>query len=394
MTSIKDYGVQSDVAVGNGATITAITDGDEQEEVSIVGHLISSTIGSDFIVPRPWLEQRAEELGLTIIAPDTGEEELMIPPEASAKSAFTRTRDLLIEEFSAYHSDFSSEGKTMIDGRKTTFESKKVSNDEWHITAEAFFTADELNAVEEKDYDYGEHRQTTVMVCRYDPEQEGMRTPHINDDLGDSLREVTEKLAYGEDNPAKVEGSARLEGAKDFVDRMKESNIGRDIQKMLNRYVKHWTDSIKVRDGGAVYFVPAGYDDSVRALKTLIGEINEEHKHRGSECELLRVAVTDSEEEKRQIEAKARKHLENRIDAAMEAAFAALSEEDTLVEEIAEDFQDRVEALDADFADDYNVLLNAKLSAQDVVEERMDRLSGEHEEVVEQALEEMDDAAA
>lgn len=372
MVSIKDYRIESDVAV-NGATVKAITDGEEQQEVDIIGHIISYTIGSDFIVPRDWLKTRMEELDLRITAPG-GNVDLMLPPKVTPKRAFNRVRDRLVDEVSAERSDFRAEGKREIDGRMTHFESKKATNDEWHLTAESYFTAEELNAQKDgKQYDDGEFRQVTLGVFRYNKEHEGM--------LWDSKIDETNLLW---DTWNIFESRAR-----EMFAEMQESHIGRDIQKMLNRFTHHWTDSIKVRDGGAVYFVPAGYDEEVRALKTLIDEIDANYKHRGSDCELLRISVTDSDEERKQIEAKARKHVESQVESALSTAFDNLTDDDT-VEDIAENLQDRLKGIDA-FADDYNALLSAKLSAQEVLRERLSDLSGEQEAIVEEALEDAEE---
>lgn len=370
MASIKDYEIESDVSV-NGASITAIVDGEEQEEVDIIGHLISYTIGSDFVVPREWLKHRMAELGLTISIPG-GAQELMLPPKVTPKRAFNRVRDRLIPEIAPSHPDFHRDGEREVNGRVTQFESKKATNDEWHVTAEAYFTAKELNSgAEGETYEDGEFRQTTLGVFRYQKEHDALVTvPKVDED--DSLWSTWEIVAQ--------------EALRMFHE-MQESHIGRDIQKMLNRFTHHWTTSLKVRDGGAVYFVPSVYDAEVRALKTLIDEINEEYKDRGRDCELLRIAVTDSEEERKQIEEKARKHVEGQAEDALEIAFETLSEDDSVVEDIAEELQDRLEGLD-EFAGDYNALLSAKLSAQEVLRERMSDLEGEKEELVQQVLEE------
>lgn len=369
MTSIKDYKVDSDVAV-DGASIKAITDGEQEEDVSIIGHIISYTIGSDFVVPRDWLKDRMEGLGLVIEAPG-GETELMIPPKVTPKRAFNRTRDRIVDEISATHPDFHGEGKREIEDRMTQFASKKATNDQWHITAESYFTADELNrAADGEPYDDGEFRQTTLLVARYDKEHEALTvTPKVSEQ--DSLwpsYEVFEEKAYS------------------MFEEMQYSHIGRDIQKMFNRFVNHWTDTIKVRDGGAVYFVPAGYDAEVRALKTLIEEINDTYKTRGRDCEVLRISVTDSDEERRQVKRKVRDHLEDQVETALDATFDALAEDDNLPEDVAGDLQDRLKDLDS-FADDYNALLSAKLSAQKVLRDKLRELDGQREEIVEQVLE-------
>lgn len=385
MPSIKDYEVPSDVAV-DGANITAVVGGEESDDVEIVGHLISYTIGSDFTVPRTadaqgfndewadtdWgLKERMEELGLFI--EHAGERRTMVPPKVTAKRAFNRTRDRIVRELTLEHDTFHKEGAAFMTvqvGSDTVekemhFESKKATTDEWHVTAEAFFTADEIGE------DDGEWRQTTVCIFRYDQENRGIQ-PYPKVEKDDGLWPACELFA---------------EYALQMFETMQQGHIGRDIQKMLNRFTGHWTKTIKVRDGGAVYFVPAGYDEQVRALKTLIDEIDRKFKTRGRDCELLRVSVTNSEEERKQIEERAQKHIRQQVETALDAAFETLMEdEDAVAEEIADDLEDRLDALD-DFTGGYNALLSARLSAQDVVEDRLKSLEGEKEAIVAQALE-------
>lgn len=371
MTSITDYEIESDVDV-DGASITAIVDGEEQDDVDIIGHLISYTIGSDFVVPRAWLKERMEELDLYITTPG-GQDELMLPPKVTPKRAFNRTRDRIVQELTLNlsRSEFDGEGKAKVGGRMMHFDAKKATNDEWHVTAEAFFDADELGP----EADDGEWRQTTLGIFRYNQENQAMMTvPKVDED--DAMWETWTIFA---------------EGAMKMFKQMQESHVGRDIQKMVNRFTKHWTNTLKVRDGGAVYFVPAGYDNEVRALKTLIDEINEQHKDRGRDCELLRISVTNSEEERKQIEERAEKHVQEQVESALEAAFDSLSDDDSVVDEIADDLEDRLEELDA-FADDYNALLSARLSAQEVLSDKLGDLEGAKEEVVEKALEEAEEA--
>lgn len=385
MTTIRDYAVESDVSVG-GATIKAITDGEQEGEVSIVGHLAAATIGAEFTLPVDWTEERMEELGLYMSVP--GERRLMAPPEPTPKSAFTRTRDLLFKELATDNPRIRPNGERAgryprigpsgdydatieIDGRSMGLESKKATNDEWYVTAEAYFTAEELEALEDEEFEDGDFRQATVSIFRYNKEKEGIHVvPKVGEE--ENLREVHEIVAEA--------------GVKLFSD-LQESYIGRDIQKMWSRYTSFWTDSIKVRDGGGVYFVPAGYDDSIRGLKILIEEIDERWKTRGKDCELLRIAVTDSEEERKQIKAQAEKRLEKSVESALDEAFSKLSDDDAMVEELGEQLRDDLKDLES-FAGDYNALLKAQMSAQQVVRERLSDLSGAKEEIVKEALEE------
>lgn len=357
MPSITDYELEADVRV-NGATITAIVDGEEQDEVDIIGYLMSYTIGSDFLIVndpeetdetgREWLLRRMGELGLP---------EWMAPPEVTPKRAFNRTRDHLIDP---------DNEDSVIRGRETAFETNKVNNDEWHINAKAYFDAEEL------DQEDGEFRTATLGICRYSKENEGILTiPKVSEDdpLWDRYHYFAEK-------------------AMKMFEQMQSGHIGRDIQKMLNRFTSHWTNDriIRLRSGGAVYFVPAGYGKYVDGLTALIKEMGVRFKEKGRACEIIRVPVMDSDEQREQVEERAREALERQVEDAFGAAFDTLAEDETVAEDVAKELEGRLEELD-EFSDDYNALLSARLSARKVVEQKLDELSGEKEELVESALE-------
>lgn len=368
---MKDHRIDSDIAV-DGTTITAIVDGEEQDEYDIIGYSMIYTIGSDFLIAqdetvheetgREWLIRRLDELGLP---------EWMAPPKVTSKRGFNRTRDFLLEvpprDIGVDASALANYGKTLeeveIGGRTMTFETNKATTDEWHLNAKAYFTADELNQ------DDGEFRTTTVAIARYDKEHGGMTfSPKVSE--GDSLWDACEVFS---------------QAANKLFYLMQTGHIGRDIQKMLNRYTSYWTKSIKMRDGGAVYFVPSGYDDSVQGLKALINELNHRFKTHGRTCELITIPVMDSDELRQEVERRAVKSVEAQVENAIDAALSALGDDDAIADDIAASLEERLEDIES-FANDYNALLSARLSARSVVKERLSELSGEKGDVVERAL--------
>lgn len=344
---VNEYELESDVDI-EGDDITAVVDADEA-----IGYAIWYTIGSDFVLPREWLQGRMEELELP---------EWMVPPKTTAKGAFTRTRDFLITP------EFEEQD---IGGRNVEFETKKATHDEWHLLANAYFTADELGP----EADDGEWKQTTLGIMRYMKDHEAIATiPKVDKD--DRMWGVWEQMA---------------DRARDLHDNMMESHIGRDIQKMLNRFVTSWTRTIKLRDGGAVYFVPASYEDKATAMKTLIEEMNQ-FKDRGEDVSLDRVPVINEDEQREMVEERARQHLEGEVQDALEAAIEDYKDdEETVVDEVVSVVEDNLEGT-GDFVAEYNTLLDTRLDVREVLEARRDNVAGVKGDLIDSVLEELDAA--
>ena len=241
-----------------------------------------------------------------------------------------------------------------IGGRRVEFETKSATRDTWHILANSYFTADELNQ------DDGEWRQVTVGVFRYMSEHKAMATvPKIDRD--DRMWDAWEAFS---------------QRATALMDEMKESHIGRDIQKMMNRFTHDWTHTVKFRDGGAVYFVPAQYSDVLDGLKTLIEEINARFKSHGRDCELKRIPVVNDDERREMVEDRARQHIEGKVEDALEGAMEAVKEnEEELTAEIIQSAEETVKDGDS-FAAQYNDLLDLRLSVEDVLDEFAEDIEG------------------
>jgi hypothetical protein len=341
---VSEHELQTDASVG-GQDLLSVVGAEDADDVDVVGQAIWYTIGSDFVIStdedaeetgREWLLRRMNELGLP---------EWMAPPKVTAKGAFTRTRDFLVTP---------QNDEMEVGGRSVEFETKGATHDTWHILANAYFTADELNQ------DDGEWRQVTVGVVRYMKEHDAIATiPKI--DREDAMWKAWEFF------------SSR---AVEMFDEMQESHIGRDIQKLMNRFTHDWTHTVKFRDGGAVYFVPAHYEGELDALKTLIEEIDTRFKHRGRDCELQRLPVVDDDERREMVRERAQTWLEERVEDALDAALEAFEEEnEELTEEIVETAEDELGDSD-DFAMQYNTLLDLRLSVEDVLEDYRDDVEG------------------
>jgi len=308
---IGDYQIDGDVQA-DGQNLMGISGAENPEDVEVVGQAIWYTIGSDFVIAtdedagetgREWLLRRMDELGLP---------EFMAPPKVSAKGAFTRTRDHLVTP---------RNDEQEIDGQTIEFETKRADRDTWHLLANAYFTADQLGQED------GEWKQVTVGVFRYMDEHGAVATvPKIDRD--DRMWDAWEYFAK--------RGVA-------LHDEMQDSHIGRDVQKMMNRFTHDWTHTIKFRDGGAVYFVPAQYSKTLDALKTLIEEIDVRFKTHGRDCELQRIPVVNDDERREMVESRARDHLEARVQDALDAAMDSVRENnEELTAEILETAQEQI----------------------------------------------------
>ena len=341
---VSEHELQGDADV-NGQEILSVVGAEDAEDVEVVGQAIWYTIGSDFVVStddsaeetgREWLLRRMEELELPA---------WMAPPEVTPKGAFTRTRDFLVTP---------QNDDTEIGGRTVEFETKRATHDTWHILANTYFTADELNQ------DDGEWRQVTVGVVRYMKDHESVATiPKIDRD--DAMWDAWEYFA------------AR---AVEMHETMQVSHIGRDIQKLLHRFTHEWTHTVKFRDGGAVYFVPAQYEAELDALKTLVEELGVEFKTHGKDCELKRLPVVNDDERRRMVRERAETWLDERVDAAIEAGLSEFETEmDELSDDVIEAAKDELGESD-EFANQYNALLDLRLSVEDVIDARRAEVEG------------------
>jgi hypothetical protein len=342
--SIRDHQVTGDVEA-KGKDLLSIVGAEDAEDVNVVGQAIWYTIGGDFVIStgddaeetgREWLVRRMGELGLP---------EWMAPTKTTAKGAFTRTRDFLVTP---------KNDEMEIGGRRVEFETKRATHDTWHLLANSYFTADELDAED------GEWRQVTVGVVRYMKEHQSVATiPKIDRD--DGMWDAWEYFAGR---------------AVEMHDEMQDAHIGRDVQKLMQRFTHEWTHTVKFRDGGAVYFVPAQYEAELDALKTLVEEIDGRFKTHGRNAELKRLPVVDDDERRRMVRERAEAWLDERVDDALDAGLSEFEEEmDELTEDVVDAAKDELGDSDG-FANQYNALLDLRLSVEDVIDARREEVEG------------------
>lgn len=363
MVRITERELDSDVSVDgvedNGGTgdLKAVVDADEA-----LGYSVWYTIGGSFDgIPREWLLGRMEELDL----PDW-----MAPNKVSQRSAWTRTRDFLVTP----RNETGHVPSPSKERREVRFEVRNPDETRgvFHVVWSAYMTVDDLRALGKDDVTEGEYRSDTLGVFRWDAEENEPRA-HSPVDKDDPLYSYFENFA------------SRY---YDMCESMQESHTGRDIQKMLQRFTTHWTRTIKLRPGGAVYFVPATYEQKLDSLKTLVEELNR-YKDHGKEVQLARVPVVDSDDQRKLVEQQARRWVENRVESELDDAMSRLQEsEDKVVDDVIDAVEenlsgDEVESMTVQ----YNALLDTRLDVQDELESWLDDgVAGVKEDVIEGVL--------
>lgn len=357
--AVTDYELDSDVEAG-GRPLTQVLPagfdpaemGDELDEddlPQLLGHTVFYTVG-DFVVNRAWLKKKIRDLGLP---------SWMIPNPMTEKRAFKQINERLVDDRHDANgvpkNVFPTEGEggaAEVETRIPTDDTGNKVNDEIHLVAQAYTPATD-------DDGEGEYDDYTLGVFRFNGETRDLM---VRPKIGKSDELWSVWADYRDD-------------ARDLFREMQNSHTGRDIQKMLYNFTHHWTKSVKLRDAGAVYFVPARHAETTRLMKILVTEMGELFKEDGHAVELQRVPVMDTEEQNYMVEQRARIAIEERIDSALDTFFDEMADAQTedvddedLIGDLTGVLRDALEDVD-DLENEYNTLLQAEISARSVVQE-------------------------
>jgi rubrerythrin len=321
-----------DGSVKIGSTeIQAVTEDDKRD---VLGWIVPFTIGNEFVVPRDWLEQRARELNLS---PN------ILPKETTAKRGFTR----------AGH---------RVDDRSISEIEMKYDVD-IHLNKVKYERRFEVEVHDRRTDDKFDGEM--IGVIEFDGETEKMRGRPLVDpehEMWDVWNDYVGAF-------------------KDEFALMTSSNLGEDIRRMIVEVFRHQSRSVKFRAGGGVYFAPQATEPLIKALDTLMTDIDREHKKSGYPCELDTIEVANTAEKKTMVEEKVRRNLEAQVRDIIEDAFDELADDEALVDEVADDVEAELDDVE-DFASQYNALLDAKMTVRDHLEEWKERATGEAEELV------------
>lgn len=326
----------------DGEPLQAIV-GEDAEDVRILGYAVMYTAGSDWnvLVPHDWLANRANELGIP---------QRVVPnkprPSSAYKRAIKRLREDVLETvwIEAPRMDTGVPENHRVELRIQEGDGRYVQ----HLYAEVFF--DE----EESAQDGGTWVNHHLGYFDYDADWQAV--DYIKDD---DLEEDNHLHAVWEETVAEV---------IDLFDEMKTTHIGHGIRQMMYYTTRDYTNNvISLRDGGAVYFFPAGMSEFVDAMSTLYDEISEQFKRGGATMAVRTIPMLDTEDQREWIRERVEKTLEESLDKAIEEAFKEFDEGEaasTVIDMLQQNLGD-----DENTAETYNALLEAELNLEDMLEQ-------------------------
>lgn len=337
--SRKDNTLDSNVEIEGENLAGFVGEDVDLEEIEVLGFATVSTIGGEdsMMVPREWLIPRMEELGLP---------EFMQPNEPRPSSAFKRAMKPRLM--------FDSPEKVINDHR-VKFDLNKGENNTVHVMADVYISSEQIAQQEEipEEEAEGEWRTVTLGLVKY---SEG----HMM---------TVDKIE--EEHPLFDEWESLKQKAHELFEDLQVSHVGYDFQVITYHLRKHWTDSVPLRDGGAVAFIPNTPEvaNALQGLNTLFEEIDQKYKTSGKHIEMNTIPMLNTDSQRQLVERRAREQVEEMAGKMVDAARESVRE-DMPIEEIAEEISGELADVE-DFSDRYNSLLDAELSAQRLIEEWM-----------------------
>ena len=299
---------------------------------SVLGWMTVYTIGPVFRVDRKWLEDRAAELGLP---------QEMLPTEVTPKRAFTRASQRLVKD--------------------TDLKSELLPEDVTAETSRADRNTFELGVTDKR----GDGNYDVVGILQYDDEKVYTRAETEDPEYIEWFQMYAQEF-------------------KQLFEDMKRCNLGKDIRKALREFCQDHSTSVKMRDAGAVYFVPAHYEEPLMAWQELVSDINDTWKDMGYDCSIDPVEVIDSPAKREMVESKVRKELSGAVEGIVEEALEKFDEDQAANEVVSKLGKElsQVESL----AVEHNTLLNAEMSVREALEAWKDRVKEDEQEIVEELV--------
>lgn len=364
---LEEHSLSTDAQIGSSTNLSAVTDLDVDDDVEVLG-IVSTTNVGDVEVPTEFTHEEWEDNCL----PDW-----MMPKDPTPKMAFNRTRKRLTDD--------PDKIRAQVDGeeRKVKVSTTRIDKDHWQIDVAVKYTEEELEEMgEEADSGVWRNVEDGIGVIEYREEGAVVTRPTV--DKEDPLYPLWE--TYGA-------------AAREQFEYYQTVHLGNQFQRMIGRMAKHWTQSVKMRSSGAVYFYPARYAEYLEDIGEMFEKIDARFKDSGYAMEMNTWTLISDEQRRKQVERRAREELEERVDDAIETikeevADSDESNHDELVSELVGVFERQIDGID-DFVAEYNGLLEAELSIEEVIDEwKGDIDTPEVEEVVEEVMNSKDVAPA
>lgn len=346
-----------------GVPLDAVSDAEDNPNV--LGFGMMATTG-EVLVPREWLESKWDEYNLP---------ESLLPSATWASSAYKRAMFHLLDSGADNRTVSTDAGP-----QRVSLDVKKGSGNERHVLANIWFDDDHPSADELDIEEGGEWRQTTLGLTNYDADAQDMVSTQRID-------EAHPLAAVWEDLESR---------ARELFETHKVSHNGDDMRDVLYDFTRYESDSIPLRDGGAVYFVPAQDLDTIEALRSIWEEMNAEFKAHGRKTEIQTIPVISDTDRKELIESRASKVVRDEIDRVLEDAFDDLEDpdDDTPEDEIVSEIEDAL-GDHANTAEVYNALVDARINVRDVLEDFASEVADEaREDLVQETISRLEDGEA
>jgi hypothetical protein len=364
MTARQDHDIESNIEVQGEELEGFIGEDEDLDELEVLGFATMSTVG-ELTVPRDWLIPRMEELGLP---------EFMFPNEPSPSSAYKRA----MKEYRLFDT-----GERVVNGHRVQHEVNSGEGNTFHILSNVYVPARQV--AEENDVDITETEEGEVVRAEDGEAVDGeWRQVQVGMTKYDEGQMITID-SIDEEHPLYEEWSRLKAKALGLFEELQESHVGYDFQVITYHLRKHWTNSVPLRDGGAVAFIPATprVSEVLENLHVLFRELNQEHKHQGRKIEMNTIPVLDTQSQRQMVESRAEEQVEEVAADLVDEARDSIRE-DLPVEEIAEEIQSELSSAES-FAEQYNELLDAELSARRLVDDWMEDFDSDLREVLAEA---------
>ena len=337
--------------------------GQSTDDVEILGYAVMYTAGADWnvLVPRDWLLAKCYDLGI---------DEMVIPSEPRPSSAYKRAIKRLSED-------------DLDDTKSITIPRLDNQIRQSHPVNLSVRSGDSVNM---------KHLYAEVFYDSRETGEEGGRWEDIRLGFFDYDSDTQNVLAFADDDLQGGSELAKLWSHYSTVLRshfheMLETHIGLDIRLMMYHTTKDHTRSVvSLRDGGGVYFFPAGMTDFVESMSELYAEINETYKKGGGTMAVRTLPVLDSESEREWIEERVRKSLEESVEKVIDEAYEQYVDGDAHGEVLAAIRENLGEH--AETAEMYNALLEVELDIEEMMADRGRNLDDDDkQELIDMALE-------
>lgn len=328
--------------------LAGVIETDEDEETEILG-VACWIVTGDVLVPREWLQEQLEAKGLAGYIPTA------VWPSSAHKRAMARLMDVAETESTINGHDVSMRLTNEDDGEPNRR----------HVYADVWYPEREIGVKG------GESRSQKLGHFDYDSDYQKM----------------TFTTTVGEDTKIHDEWLRLVGQAQGLFRKMESHHIEQDLRGIIDT-VRANTSSVRLRQAGGFYFIPAWKTETIESLSSVWARMNE-FKESGYPCRIGTIPVVNDRKRREEIERCVQREVEQRVDDVVETGLETLTEEsDKTAEEIAEEVVEELEDTGT-LAEEYSQLLNAKLSIRRHIKRWLNEVEGQKEKVVQEIQEEL-----